>query len=245
MFAFSSEVAHSSLPPRFSYSDNPLFCKCHLVKPWATWLTSITGCLYPPCLPREGVFFQYDLYKCVCRQVFVSEEAGGGENAPLPCQPCWWGYGSLCFPGDTAVGRAASNLLGTTCKILCFSSGAALSELSCSRCGKGRQGGKSWKADPRETSEGWHASSGRGVRGTESKLLMSRFGSSFDSPQVWHRQSGRHGCGHFAAVEALPGQWQGLPFSPSLWLQPLPVLQANWRHSSTSGVIALPSPRWM
>lgn len=88
----------------------------------------------------------------------------------LPCQPCGWGYGSLCSPGDTAVGRADSNLLGSPQKILCFSPGAALSELGCSRCGRVRRGGQSWKADPREASEGWHVSSGRGVRGTESNF---------------------------------------------------------------------------
>lgn len=58
------------------------------------------------------------------------------------------------FSGEPVVGRADSNPLGSTCKILCFSAGVALPELACSRYGKGRQGGQSWKADAREASEG-------------------------------------------------------------------------------------------
>lgn len=139
---------------------------------------------------------------------------------------------------------------GSTCKILCFSPRAVLSELDCPRCGKGRQRGQSWKADPREASDSWHVfSSGTGVRGTESD-----YWPHVSAAALTPHRSGTDRVGSMAVVTLLPLDTRApaqamakVAFLPTLWLQPLPALpgRRNWGHSSTSRVVALPSHRWM
>lgn len=69
---------------------------------------------------------------CLRRQVEVKMHLA----LPAPLVRLW----QSLLSRDTAVGRADPNLLGSTCKILWFSPGAVLSELGCSRCGKGGAG---------------------------------------------------------------------------------------------------------
>lgn len=128
----------------------PFVCKCHSVKPSAIQLTSVTGCWYLHCLPREGVLFWYEFCKHMCCQVFVLEEAGKCESASctasrgsevkvvsaLPGSLLWAGL-TWAF---TAVHVKVKNHA-----LLSWGGGVGAGMLW-----EGRREEQSWEAEPRE-----------------------------------------------------------------------------------------------
>lgn len=58
------------------------------VKPSARELTSVSGCLYHPYLPREGGWVWYDFCELVCCQPVLFEEAEEGGIAPSCTASC-------------------------------------------------------------------------------------------------------------------------------------------------------------
>ena len=241
--AFSGEVTNFSLLHRFSYHDNP----GGLQVPWSEAITvsfiSVMGCLCLHCLPRDRVLFWYDFCKYMCCQVFVSKEVGEGESTP-----CTTSRGSEVV----LVSALPRNSLQAEL-IQAFAAAHAKSRVAlpgwCCR---------SWDA-PAVGREGEESRAGKKGQGRPQRAGRSppvtarRAGSNcclfWPQPPAatWaSRGPGTGRAGSMATVTLLPWAMALFAFLPST-LPPAfawPPSKRRPTTSSTSRVVALPSPRW-
>lgn len=204
------------------------------VKPSATELTSVSGCLCHPYLPRAGGWVRYDFWELTCCQLFPFEEAGDGGIAPCTASPGGEVAKVSALPGSVLQAGLTRAFTAARCPF-----GVVALELGCSSCGKGRQGDQSCEAEPRQAAESWLVSSCLCQVGREQLLLVLTSPSS--SNLVASHGFGTERASSVAAVSSLPAVFAFLPVT----LAPVFAWPPSERRPTTSHTpraVALPSP---